>query len=51
MTGKIFSFCQDSKNVNNNHYRGREKENTLIKRFNDRHIKNTRFVLATFLEL
>ena len=25
MTGKIVSFCQDSKNVNNSHFRGRER--------------------------
>ena len=41
MTGKIISFCQDSNNVNNNPFRGREKGNTLLKVFIDHHIKNT----------
>ena len=35
MTGKIVRFCQDSNNVNSNHYRGREKDNKLLKTFND----------------
>ena len=46
MTGKIVGFCQDSNNVNNNHFRGREKDNTLLKGFNNHHIKNT--CLGTF---
>ena len=51
MTGKIVGFCQDSNNVNNNHFRGREKDNTLLKGFNNHHIKNTCFVSAFFGEL
>ena len=51
MTGKNVSFCQDSNNVNNNQYRGREKDNTLLKDFNNHHIKNTCFVSAIFWEL
>ena len=51
MTGKIISFCQDSNNVNNNPFRGKEKGNTLLKVFIDHHIKNTCFAPAIFLEL
>ena len=51
MTGKIVSFCQDSNNVTNNQYRGREKDNTLLKSFNDHHTKNARFVSAIVWEL
>ena len=51
MTGKNVSFCQGSNNVNNNQYRGREKDNTLLKGFNDHHIKNTCFVSGIFWEL
>ena len=46
MTGKIVSFCQDSNNVNNNHYKGREKDSTILKGFNNHHIKNICFVSA-----
>ena len=38
MTGKIVRFCQDSNNVNNNHYKGREKDNRSLKGFNDHHV-------------
>ena len=31
MTGKIVSFCQDSNNVSNYHFRGGEKNNMLLK--------------------
>ena len=51
MTGKIVGFCQDSNNVNNNHFGGRKKDNTLLKGFNNHHIKNTCFVSAFFGEL
>ena len=51
MTVKIASFCQHSNNVNNNHYSGWERDNTLLKGFNDHHIKSTCFVSAIFWEL
>ena len=51
MTGKIVSFCQDSNNVNNNHYKGREKDNTLLKGFSNHHIKNICFASAIFWEI
>ena len=51
VTGKIVSFCQDSKNVNNSHFRGKKKDNTLLKGFNNYHIKNTCFLSAIFWEL
>ena len=38
MMCKIVKFSQDSNNVYNNHFRGREKQNTLLKGFNDHHI-------------
>ena len=50
MTVKTVGFCQDSNNVNN-HYRGREKNNTLQKGFNDHHIKSTCFISTVFWEL
>ena len=50
MTVKFVGFCQDSNNVNN-HYRGREKNNTLQKGFNDHHIKSTCFISTVFWEL
>ena len=49
MTGEIVSFCQDSNNVNNNLFRGREKDNALLKGF--RNHQTTCFVSAIFLEL
>ena len=52
MAGKIVSFCQDCNNVNNDHFRGSKRTiNTLLKGFNNYHIKNTCFVSANFLEL
>ena len=51
MTGKIVSFCQDSKNVNNSHFRGREKDSTLLKGCDNHHIKNECFVSAIVWEL
>ena len=51
MNVKIVSFCQYSNNVNNNHFRSREKDNRLLKGFNNHHIKNTCFVSAIFWEL
>ena len=51
MTGKFVSFCQDSNNVNNNHYKSREKDNTLLKGFSNRHIKNICFISAIFWEI
>ena len=51
MTVEIAGFCLHSNNVNNNHYRGREKDNALLKGFNDHHIKSTCFVSAIFWEL
>ena len=51
MTGKIVSFCQGNKDVNNNHDRGMEKGNALLKGFNDHHIKNTCFLSEIFWEL
>ena len=51
ITGKIVSFCQDSNNVNNNNYKGMGKNNTILKGFNDHHIKNKCFVSAIFWEL
>ena len=50
MTGKIFSFCQDSDNVNNNHCRSRGKDNMLLDDFNDHHIKKM-FCISNFLDL
>ena len=51
MTCKFVSFCQESSNVNSNHFRSRKKESMLLKGFNNPHIKNTCFVSAIFWEL
>ena len=48
MTDKIASFFQNSNNANNNHFRGRDKDNKLLKGFNNHHIKNTCFVSIIF---
>ena len=45
MTGKTVSFFQDS---NTKHSRVREKGNTLLKGFNNHHIKNTCFASGIF---
>ena len=48
MSGKIVSSCQDSNNVNNNYYKVTGKSNTILKAFNEHHIKNTCFASAIF---